>query len=212
MVRVVLVTSHILAAYYLRDLVIRLNIDADPLVLSAYEIHNRKLPAETGIVVLIDLQDLPYLMSTYLDIFNSERKGPAFLAIGPPRSVLDVATLLLAGFAGFVCHSDVPMLLGPAISSIAQSQTWMTPEVMKAYVTLTSRRAVTEMGTEVLTYRESQILELLRKRYSNREMAQFLGISESTIKFHVSNVLSKLNVNRRRDLSKNVPNLNFRIA
>jgi DNA-binding NarL/FixJ family response regulator len=212
MISIVLVTSHTLAAYYLRDLVIQLDIDTDPVIFPAHEICREKLPSETGVVVLIDLQDLPYLMSTYLDSFNSEQEGPAFLAIGPPRSVLDVATLLLTGFAGFICHSDVPTLLGPAIHSVAQGQTWMTSEVMRAYVTLTSRRTVTEMGTEVLTYRESQILELLRKRYSHREMAQFIVISESPIKFHFSNFLLKINVNRRRDFSKNVMTLNFHIV
>jgi DNA-binding NarL/FixJ family response regulator len=203
MVPVVIVTSHILTAYYLRDLVIHLNINTDPMILSAHEMHSEKLPSETGMVVVIDLQDLPYPTSTYIDAFGSERQDPAFLAIGLPHNSVDVATLLLIGFTGFVCHSDVPALLGSAIRSIVQGQTWATPEVMKTYLNLTSRRTVTEMGTEILTYRERQIFELLRKRYSNREMAQFLGISESTIKFHVSNVFSKLNVSRRRDLSKN---------
>ena len=35
-----------------------------------------------------------------------------------------------------------------------------------------------------------------------REVADFLGISESTVKFHVSNVLMKLNVSNRRELTE----------
>ena len=67
---------------------------------------------------------------------------------------------------------------------------------------LTSKRpAVRESGLGTLTSRENQVLDLLRRRYSNKEMATLLKISESTVKFHVSNVLTKLNVNDRRDLT-----------
>ena len=49
-----------------------------------------------------------------------------------------------------------------------------------------------------------QTADLLRKRYSNREIASFLGISESTVKFHVSNVMSKQNVHCRRELTAGI--------
>jgi len=51
-----------------------------------------------------------------------------------------------------------------------------------------------------LTERESEIMEFLKKRHSNAEIARHLGIRNSTVKFHVSNLFSKLDVSSRREL------------
>ncbi len=52
-------------------------------------------------------------------------------------------------------------------------------------------------GPEKLTDRETEVLRLLARGYSNREIAGELVIGEKTVKTHVSNVLSKLNVPSR---------------
>ena len=55
---------------------------------------------------------------------------------------------------------------------------------------------------EPLTRREKEVLELIARQYSNREIAETLFISETTVKRHVSNILAKLQVSRRRDAVK----------
>lgn len=57
----------------------------------------------------------------------------------------------------------------------------------------------TTILTEPLTRREVEVLELIAKRYSNREIAEVLFISEATVKRHISNILSKLQVRRRQE-------------
>ena len=54
------------------------------------------------------------------------------------------------------------------------------------------------MKTEELTWREHEILELLAKRLTNREIADQLHLAESTVKEYVSRVLAKLFVSNRR--------------
>jgi DNA-binding NarL/FixJ family response regulator len=51
-----------------------------------------------------------------------------------------------------------------------------------------------------LTARESQVLQLLFRRLTNRDIAYQLNISERTAKFHVSNVVNKLGLQNRRNL------------
>jgi DNA-binding CsgD family transcriptional regulator len=51
-----------------------------------------------------------------------------------------------------------------------------------------------------LSQRETQVLDLLLDNQSNKEIAVKLNISERTVKFHVSNVLTKFGVHRRADL------------
>ncbi|HET6823081.1 MAG TPA: response regulator transcription factor, partial [Anaerolineales bacterium] len=50
-----------------------------------------------------------------------------------------------------------------------------------------------------LTDRESEVLGLLAKGLANKQIAVMLGISEHTVKFHVSSIYSKLNVTNRTE-------------
>jgi len=50
-----------------------------------------------------------------------------------------------------------------------------------------------------LTNRESEVLELLAKGLANKQIALSLGISEHTVKFHVSSIYTKLNVTNRTE-------------
>ncbi len=52
----------------------------------------------------------------------------------------------------------------------------------------------------MLTPRESQILELVKRRLSNKEIAGIRRVQESTVKFHLSNIFSKLRVPNRQAL------------
>ena len=52
---------------------------------------------------------------------------------------------------------------------------------------------------ESLTTRELEILALLRERWSNKEIAQKLGITPVTVKRHIANLFGKLGVTKRRD-------------
>ena len=50
-----------------------------------------------------------------------------------------------------------------------------------------------------LTQREQEILVMLTEGKTNKEIAKQLSLSEGTVRFHVSNILSKLGVNNRTE-------------
>jgi DNA-binding NarL/FixJ family response regulator len=54
-------------------------------------------------------------------------------------------------------------------------------------------------GSHELTPREHEVFELLGEGFSNRQIAQALTISENTVKFHLSSLFSKLQVNSRAE-------------
>ena len=196
-----LVISHALAAQKITDLLEAHYIR--PVVLGNGMSIQNAFPEAARVVVVVDLWGLPLAGSSYLDSSGVVVPGAVFLALDNSRSDIEVAYLLRAGFAGFVAHDQAFCLLISAIRAVAEGQVWASPEVMRIYMNLTSSRTgLRSRGLERLTVRENQILDLLKRRYSNKEMAKLLGLSESTIKFHVSNVLTKLNVNDRRDVKE----------
>jgi DNA-binding NarL/FixJ family response regulator len=85
---------------------------------------------------------------------------------------------------------------------VVKGQTWAPPEVLLAFV----QRAKWLVDAQLLpghslTMRESQALQLLMRRLTNKEISRALGISERTVKYHVSNILSKLQLEDRRGLA-----------
>lgn len=53
------------------------------------------------------------------------------------------------------------------------------------------------MANNILTTREKNVFELLVENKSTKEIADELGISEKTVRNHISNVMQKLGVNGR---------------
>jgi DNA-binding NarL/FixJ family response regulator len=70
--------------------------------------------------------------------------------------------------------------------------------VLQQFQELTSRKEA-EAFISPLTPREIEILEYIAKGYLNKQIAAELGISEQTIKNHVTSILRKLNANARTE-------------
>jgi DNA-binding NarL/FixJ family response regulator len=130
--------------------------------------------------------------------------GSKFLALLPPeRSGESEMTLLFHwGIDGFVTlHKKWKRELPKAALAILGGRLWVPSEVLLAFV----RQMKTLLDTQLvagqsLTARESQVLQLLFRHLTNKEIAHQLNICERTAKFHVSNVLRKLGIENRRGL------------
>jgi DNA-binding NarL/FixJ family response regulator len=59
--------------------------------------------------------------------------------------------------------------------------------------------AAADPGTQPLSEREMEVLGLLAQGLANKQIAAALGITEHTIKFHVSSIYSKMNVTNRAE-------------
>jgi DNA-binding NarL/FixJ family response regulator len=88
-----------------------------------------------------------------------------------------------------------------AIHAVAEGRLWIRREVLNAYVRRASNILRKTVVSEAkLTLRETQISDLVQQELSNRSIAKRLGISERTVKFHISNILRKMNVANRAEL------------
>jgi two-component system NarL family response regulator len=131
--------------------------------------------------------------------------GSKFLALLSPGGNSDAEKIRLFywGIDGFVdLHRTWQTELPLAIRSILEGHLWVPRAVLLAFVKHAKTLLDTQLlpGGHSLTAREGQVLQMLMRRLTNREIASALGISERTVKFHVSNILSKLQLEDRRGL------------
>lgn len=108
-------------------------------------------------------------------------------AVGPTSPAL----ALQAGAAGFLYKDVDPDALVRAIRSVHDGHTVLAPD---AAGLVAARPATDARGIGSLTARERDVLALVAGGRSNREIARMLGISEKTVKAHVSAILAKLGV------------------
>jgi DNA-binding NarL/FixJ family response regulator len=151
-------------------------------------------------VVLLDLR-MPD--KDGLEVLRELRQAGAL----PPTIVLttfDEDALFLeairAGAKGFLLKDVSLERLTDAIRTVAAGGTLIQPAVTERIL-----RAALEAGCQFpsldppdpLTDREVEILRLMTGGYSNREIADALGVAEGTVKNHISSILSKLGVRDR---------------
>ena len=68
---------------------------------------------------------------------------------------------------------------------------------MSNYIYTSKEKVRIKMSKGILTKREREVFELLIKNYTTKEIAEKLGISEKTVRNHISNVMQKLGVKGR---------------
>lgn len=104
-----------------------------------------------------------------------------------------IMSALSAGADGYVLKHSEPEAIASAVRSVHLGETPLDPKVARAL--LDSRRAITERP--LLTHRELEVLGLVRKGLANKQIARQLGISERTVKAHLTSVFNGLGVSDR---------------
>jgi DNA-binding NarL/FixJ family response regulator len=193
------VGQNCLAAAYLRQL---LHTDRHLRALSLRQYARLSPASRKNIVFVIDQCGLETPLCECLRQLREDCLNAKFLVMDYEKSREEIVRLLVMGAHGYVPHGDVPRTLIRAIFLVAAGHLWVTPEVLHDFLSEVGsvlRKDVHARQTP--TRRENQILELVRRRLSNREIADFLQIRVSTVKFHLSNILSKLHAHNRRELT-----------
>jgi NarL family two-component system response regulator LiaR len=115
----------------------------------------------------------------------------ALTSFNDERSVQDA---LKAGAIGYLMKNVSGDELAEAIRRAAEGQSTLAPEAAQVLIRATTRPPA--LGHD-LTDRERQVLALMIEGLNNREIGERLVISSSTVKNHVSSILSKLDTTSR---------------
>jgi NarL family two-component system response regulator LiaR len=103
-----------------------------------------------------------------------------------------------AGATSYLLKDTPPAELVQAIERTARGEPALHPRIAAAMVrALSGPVAGNASQTDALTERETQVLNLIAEGLPNASLAQRLGISEKTVKNHVTSILAKLQVEDR---------------
>jgi len=151
-------------------------------------------------VVLVDMR-MPGMSG--LDVLNALANANQL----PPTIILttfDDDQLVLAGLKagarGYLLKDVSLDQLVDAVKTVAGGGSLVAPVVTQRLLSGLERmhnEFVSLDRPDPLTDRETEILRLMAGGYSNKEIANSLGVAEGTVKNHVSNILSKLGVRDR---------------
>ena len=127
-----------------------------------------------------------------------------FLALSVSDAPEDVIATIRAGARGYVTKSIEPAELLDAIARIADGDAVFSPRlagfVLDAFAGAAPKEADPEL--DLLTAREHDVLRLIARGYTYKEIARELEISAKTVETHVSSVLRKLQLSTRHQLAR----------
>lgn len=108
-----------------------------------------------------------------------------------------LSEVLDAGAMGCILKDSSPAELVRAIRDVYHMELYLHPVVARKLFRKPEPQAKPEPATDSLTDREVEVVKLVARGASNREISVELCISEQTVRGHVTNILSKLHLSNR---------------
>ena len=127
-----------------------------------------------------------------------------FLALSVSDAAEDVIAVIRAGARGYVTKTISADDLADAVLRVAEGDAVFSPRlagfVLDAF--RAGERTHSDTDLDELTAREREVLQLIARGYRYKEIASRLHLSVKTIESHVTNVLRKLQLTNRHELTR----------
>jgi DNA-binding NarL/FixJ family response regulator len=134
-----------------------------------------RLPGTNGIDVLVAIRG-EYPQARIVMLTTSDGDG-------------EIQRAMRAGASGYIFKSMPKNELLGVIRTVHAGRRYLPPEV--------AARLSEHFGEDDLTARELQVLQLIRDGHRNKQIADQLAIAETTVNFHIKNLVDKLQANDR---------------
>jgi DNA-binding NarL/FixJ family response regulator len=148
-----------------------------------------------------------------LETLRGELPGVRWLALSVSDAAEDVIAVIRAGARGYVTKTISGPDLLAAVRRVADGDVVFSPRlagfVLDAFAAAGPAAApappedpATDPGLDLLSAREREVMQLLARGYTYREIGSRLFISVKTVESHASNVLRKLQLSNRNELTR----------
>jgi DNA-binding NarL/FixJ family response regulator len=168
--------------------------------------------ATTPDVVLLDVHLPGGGGHAVLESLRAELPTTRWLALSVSDAAEDVIAVIRAGARGYVTKTISGADLRDAVHRVAEGDVVFSPRlagfVLDAFSAAGSAAPApaadpaTDPGLDLLSAREREVMQLLARGYTYREIGGRLFISVKTVESHASNVLRKLQLSNRNELTR----------
>jgi len=154
-----------------------------------------------GVEMALEKRPDIILMDLVMDVMDGVEATKQIIHAWPTAKIIIVTSfiddeklypVIEAGATSYLLKTSKASGIAKAIRATYQGESVLEPVITGKM--MTKMRSGTQLPHETLTERESEVLQLMAAGQSNQEIADSLFISLKTVKTHVSNILSKLEV------------------
>ena len=180
----------------------------------AVEVVGEAEDAQGAVSVISDTRPQVVLLDVHLpggggrailEALSGQLPDVRFLALSVSDAPEDVISVIRAGARGYVTKSITGPELADAVRRVAEGDVVFSPRlagfVLDAFAATTDVAAVDE-DLDRLSQREREVLRLIARGYTYKEVGKALFISVKTVETHVSAVLRKLQLSNRHELTR----------
>ena len=204
MISIILVDDHVIMRDGLRQL---LEVESDMEVLgeadNGREAVKIALEKKPDIVIMdVAMQDMNGIEATrQIKNDNSDIKVIA-LSMHSERQI--VVGIFRAGASGYLLKDSSSMELVEAVRTVYRGRNYLSQKISDIVLQEISdiKKDTKSIGVEILTNRESEILQLISEGNSTKNIAEMLFISPKTVESHRANIMEKLNIHNIPELTK----------
>jgi NarL family two-component system response regulator YdfI len=200
MIRILIVDDHLVVR---EGLQLILSMEAD------FAVIGEAADGETAVQFAADLQPDLILMDLRMPGIGGLAAIEQILAARPEQAIVILTTYnedalmlrgLQAGARGFLLKDTGRETLYHTIRAAARGETLLQPEILARVLAHTGGRGPETSAPPAdspLTERELQVLTAVARGDRNKEIARDLGVTERTVKAHLTNIYNKLGVDTR---------------
>jgi len=178
----------------------------------AHNSHARLLPVIGSVAELLSMASLKYLVVdlqscnsdlTVLKTIRRARPDIRTIVIGPAGDDEQALNAIVGGARAYLDLSEGAGIVRKAIDVVTEGSIWASQRLLSKLIDRLLKASKSDHAGTIAepTARERQVLELILRARSNREIASELGIEERTVRAHLARLMRKAGVDYRIKLS-----------
>jgi DNA-binding NarL/FixJ family response regulator len=179
-----------------------------------HDVVGQAADGETAVSLFAELRPDLVLMDVRMPRMTGSEATRRIIAARPDAAIVmvtvsededDVFEAIKAGARGYLLKSLEGAELRAMIDGVARGEPAIAPSTAFRIIRMLGGSPASTTGSSAdrgrLTDRERDVLELVTAGLRNKEIAARLGIAETTVKFHLRNILEKLHAVSRTELA-----------